>query len=157
MTDYTKQLAFIAKATDAEELRRLVASAKRLNAKPVEEAAFRKLITLGIEHDTGSVEHDFWRTVNAFEADLKEERGKTVRLSRTRQKVAKDGVIKTLTDWALGHPTDGFNMLIERDMPELLGEAIVLRHADDFEPHVVEAARSRLSSAGVDIDRVMGA
>ena len=155
MTDYTKQLSFIEKTTDAEELRGLIASAKRLGATQVREAAFRKLINLGIEHEVGSVEHDFWRTVNAFEADLKEERGKTVRLSRTRQKVAKDGVIKTLADWAENSPTDGFHMLLERDMPELLGEAIVLRHAEAFEPHIVAAAKARLTEANVDIDRVL--
>lgn len=155
MTDYSRQMAYIEKTEDAEELRRLISSAKRLDAGPVQDAAFRKLIALGIEYDPGSLEHDFWRTINAFEASLKEERGKTVRLSRTRQKVAKDGVPKTLADWALGGRTDGFEMLLERDMPELLGEAIVLRHAGRFQPDVVQAARDRLQSAGVDLERVM--
>src|SRR5690606_5982099 len=150
MTDYTRQLAFIEKTDNPEELRALIARAKHHEARPVEEAAFRKLIGLGIEHEAGTVEHDFWRTVNAFEADLKEERGRTVRLARTRQKVARDGVIKTLSDWALGPPTEGFRMLLERGMPELLGEAIILRHASAFEPSVVEAARARLIETGVD-------
>ncbi|HEV7228906.1 hypothetical protein [Brevundimonas sp.] len=155
MTDYSRQLAYIAKTEDAKELRQLVDRARALGAKPVEEAAFRKMVTLGIDHEAGSVEHDFWVTVNAFEADLKQERGKTVRLGRTRQKVARDGVVKTLADWAIKPPTDGFHMLLERDLPELLGEAIVMRHADRFEPDVVEAARARLIDAGVDMERVM--
>lgn len=155
MTDYSRQMAFIEKSEDADELRRLVASARRLDAGPVHDAAFRKLITLGIEYGPGSLEHDFWRTVNAFEASLKEERGKTVRLSRTRQKVTRHGVSKTLADWALGSRTAGFEMLLERGMPELLGEAIVLRHADHFASNVVQAAQDRLVSVGIDLDRVM--
>ena len=154
MTDYQPQMAYIAKTDSADGLRQLMANARREGANSVEEAAFRKLIALGIEHPQGSIEHDFWRTVNAFEATLKDERGKTVRLSRTRQKVARAGVVQTLADWALGKPTDGFSMLLERDMPELLGESIVLRHEEQFSPEVVAAARSRLIDAGVDLDRV---
>jgi hypothetical protein len=77
-------------------------------------------------------------------------------VSRTRQKVARVGVEKTLIDWALGgNETDGFKMLLERDMPELTGEAVVLRHASQFEPPVVSAARQRLVDAGVDIRAVV--
>ena len=33
----------------------------------------------------------------------------------------------------------------------LTGEAIVLRHASEFPPNVIEAAKRRLTKAGVDI------
>jgi hypothetical protein len=83
---------------------------------------------------------------------LTEERGKTTRLARTRQKVARVGVLKTLEDWALkSDETDGFKMLLERKMPEFTGEAIVLRHSGRFSPQVVIAARQRLETAGVDV------
>jgi hypothetical protein len=98
------------------------------------------------------VEHDFWRTINAFEFALTEQRGKTTRLSRTRQKVARLGVLQTLNDWAfVKGETTGFSMLLEMQMPELTGEAIVLRHQDQFTPEVIAAARQRLVDAGVDI------
>jgi hypothetical protein len=42
-------------------------------------------------------------------------------------------------------------MLLERNMPELTGEAIVLRHARRFDTEVVAAARQRLEMAGVDM------
>jgi hypothetical protein len=101
----------------------------------------------------GTVEHDFWQTVHAFEYLLTEEREKTTRLSRTRQKVARVGVVQTLKDWALsGKETDGFRMLLDRGMPELTGEAIVLRHPGNFDPEVLAAARQRLSDAGVDMN-----
>jgi hypothetical protein len=101
----------------------------------------------------GTVEHDFWQTIQAFEFILSDERGKTTRLSRTRQKVSRVGVVQTLKDWALDQKqTQGFDMLIERGMPELTGEAVILRHLDKFEADVRAAARGRLVRAGVDVN-----
>jgi hypothetical protein len=40
---------------------------------------------------------------------------------------------------------------MERNMPELTGEAIVLRHASQFDPEIVAAARDRLEKAGVEV------
>ena len=54
------------------------------------------------------------QTIHAFEHILSEERGKTTRLARTRQKVARVGVVQTLQDWATSaKSTDGFTMLLE--------------------------------------------
>lgn len=53
--------------------------------------------------------------------------------------------------------TDGFTMLLERSMPELTGEAIVLRHARRFGAEAVAAARRRLEAAGIDIATLPGA
>ena len=39
-------------------------------------------------------------------------------------------------------------------MPEFTGEAITLRHPEHFEPETLEAARQRLTVAGVDLDRL---
>jgi hypothetical protein len=88
---------------------------------------------------------------HAFEHLLTEERGKTTRLPRTRQKVARVGMQQTLADWAVAtQETDGFRMLLDRGMPELSGEAVILRNADHFAPDMVAAARARLELAGVD-------
>lgn len=103
------------------------------------------------------MEYDFWRTIHAFEHVLSEERGKTTRLARTRQKVARVGEAETLEDWALSEKrTDGFNMLIERNMPELTGEAIVLRHPHRFGAKVVAAAMRRLEEVGINIAALPG-
>jgi hypothetical protein len=73
-------------------------------------------------------------------------------VARTRQKIARVGVIQTLMDWALADKsTDGSQMLLERSMPELTGEAIVPRHAKKFDERVRAAARKRLEAAGVNI------
>ena len=45
-------------------------------------------------------------------------------------------------------------MLRERQMPELTGEATIIRHADDFSPEVVSAAQLRLVEAGVEIEAI---
>lgn len=104
----------------------------------------------------GTIEHDFWQTIHAFEHVLSEQRGGTTRLARTRQKVARVGEVQTLQDWAMSaKSTEGFTMLLERNMPVLTGEAIVLRHARRFAAEVVAAAagnggrRYRRASTGL--------
>lgn len=151
MPDNTKALAAIASTTDPEKLRTLRDNAHRLGVPEVAEAAFRRLVEILPEDAPGSIEHDFWKTIFAFEELLRDERGKTVRLSRTRQKIDRVGVMQTLVDFALSKkPTEGFSMLIERGLPEFTGEALVLKHSLHFDPTVVTAAESRLQSVGVD-------
>jgi hypothetical protein len=152
MTDFSKQLRFIAGCNDEKQLRALINNAKAQGAGAVSEAAFRKLISIVPGERPGTVEHDFWQTLFAFEHILSDERGKTTRLSRTRQKVGRVGVVKILADWAVGATdSDGFKMLLERKLPELTGEAIVLRHPDSFDEETRAAAARRLTKAGVDV------
>ncbi|WP_431016385.1 hypothetical protein [Bradyrhizobium pachyrhizi] len=155
MPDHAKILALIAASEDVNKLRTWIANARKEKQQDIEEAAFRRLIEILPKEAPGTVEHDFWRTIHAFEHMLTVERGKTTRLARTRQKVARVGEIDTLRDWAMGtKSTDGFTMIIERNMPELTGEAIVLRHGDLFDATVVSAAKKRLEEAGVDVSRL---
>jgi hypothetical protein len=152
MPDRTKMLAFIAQCDDVNKLKSLIKNARDRGEAAVADAAFRRLISLVPSEEPGTVEHDFWQTIHAFEYLLSEEREKTTRLSRTRQKVDRVGVVQTLRDWALSDKeTDGLRMLLERGMPEYTGEAIVLRHPDSFEPQVLAAARQGLANAGVDV------
>jgi hypothetical protein len=66
--------------------------------------------------------------------------------------------VQTLRDWALSDKeTDGFSMLLDRQMPQLTGEAIVLRHPEHFDDHVQAAARARLLKANVDVSALPGA
>jgi hypothetical protein len=144
-------IAQIEKCDDEKLLRNWIENARRKGETEVEEAAFKRLIQLLPKENPGTLEWDFWRTIHAFELTLTDENGRTTRLSRTRQKVQRVGVKQTLTDWALGKKeTDGFTMLLERGMPELSGEAIILRHANEFDEEVRDAAQMRLTNAGVD-------
>ena len=155
MTDNSKAIAIIDSSNDPKQLRRFIENARRMKAPDVREAAFRRLVEILPEEEPGSVEHDFWRSIHALEQVRSEEEGKTVRLSRTRQKIARVGVMQTLRDFATSKtPAKGFEMLLERNMPELTGEAVVLRHKDLFDTDVVAAAHTRLVSAGVDVDQL---
>ncbi len=147
-----KILAFVARCDKADELETLIKNAAKLGNVLVAEAAFRKRIGLVPAEQPGSVEHDFWQMVQAFEYALSAERGKNTRLAGTRKKVAQVGVTQTLRDWTAGsQEAAGFKMLLERGMPEFTGEAITLRHPEHFEPPVLEAAQQRLTAAGVDL------
>lgn len=153
MGNQAKILNLIAGCEDSDKLRTWIDNARQGGQSAIAEAAFRRLIAVLAQEEPGTVEYDFWQTIHAFEHILKEERGRTTRLSRTRQKVARVGEIETLRSWAVSTKgTDGFDMLIERKMPELTGEAIVLRHAHKFDGAVVAAARARLEGAGVNVD-----
>ncbi len=158
MPDYSNVLAIIHASDNPDQLRQFIENANRMDAKDVYAAAFRRLVEILPAADLEPVALDFWRSIHALEERLREERGKTVRLSRTRQKIGRVGVMKTLGDLALASsPSEGFDMLLERGMPDLTAEAVVLRHEREFEPQVVVAARQRLEGAGVEIDSLSGA
>lgn len=148
MPDNSKILKYIQNSDDPKSLKTIIKHAREKGEKDIEQAAFRKLISLVPDATPGTVEHDFWTTIHAFEFALSEERGRTTRLSRTRQKIERVGIMKTLEDWAFGKQTTGFDMLVERGMPELTGEAIVVRHSDEFPENVVAAATERLADVG---------
>ena len=151
MADNSKVLAFIAATDDPAKLNALIENSRARGAKDIEMAAFKRLIHISPSDQPGSLEHDVWRMVFAFEHLLKQERGKTVMLSRTRQKLGRVGALQMLSDWACdARETDGFRMLMDRGVPELTGEAIVLRHSARFPDAVVVAARERLREHGVE-------
>ena len=76
-------------ADNADELETLIKNAAKLGNVLVAEAAFRKRISLVPAEQPGSVEHDFWQMVQAFEFTLSEERGKNTRLAGFTQEGRK--------------------------------------------------------------------
>lgn len=143
---------------DPKQLRILRDNARRLGSTLVADAAFQRLIRIVPGETPGSVEHDFWTTIHAFEEVLSEENEKTTKLSRTRLKATKSGVVRVLEDFATAaKPADGFQMLLDRNLAELTGEAVILRHPEAFDPAVVASARARLTKAGVDVDALPAA
>ena len=147
-------LAMIEKLEDPARLRNLVENARRTGSKLVEAAAFRRLCRVQPANAPDTLEHDLWQSIHALEEMLRDERGRTVRLSRTRQKIARDGEAKTAADLALKPtPSEGFAMLLERGHPELSFEAVVLRHPDAFDDDVRRAAATRLAAFDLDPDQ----
>lgn len=152
--DRSRVLDNIEKCDDPDKLRRYMKNARQRGAEDVYDAAFQQLISVQPSAQVGSIAHDVWRTIYAFEELLKEERGKTVRLMRTRQKIQRDGEVKTVVDLTLkSDPSDGFHMLKERGILELSFEALVVARADCFPSNVVDAARMRLENHGLDLQR----
>lgn len=147
MTDkiVERSLTFIASCNDPAKLRQIAVNAAAKGAVEVERAARLRLYAILPSERPGTLEYDVWQSIHCLEDTLSVERGKTVRLSRTRQKIGRDGEYKTVSDLVLGAQSDGFDMLIERDMPNLTFEAVAIKHADRFDEAVLAAARSRLT------------
>lgn len=98
----------------------------------------------------GSLETDVWRSIRALEAVLGREKGKTIRLSRTRPKIGRNGERNTVRDLVLAkRASEGFSMLIDRRMGNRTFEAVALRHPDRFDEAVSAAAKVRLQAANV--------
>lgn len=139
-----RALRQIAACTDPKELRRIADNAKVLGNDEVRDAALRKLYEISPDAEPGTLEHDVWQSIFALEGALTEERGKTTLLSRTRQKIAREGELRTVADLVRKPPSEGYRMLIERGWPELTFEAVALRHRKRFDQEVLAAARARI-------------
>ena len=149
-------LARIELMDDPARLRTLIANARAQGSAVVEAAAFDRLCFVQPEATPGTVEHEVWQAIHALEEMLGEERGKTVRLTRTRQKIARDGEAKTVSDLARSAaPAKGFDLLRERDRLDLSFEAVILRHPKTFDGPETSAARDRLEEAGFDIQALI--
>jgi len=149
-------LARIEEMDDPDRLETLIENARGMGSERVAVAAFRKRVAVlsGEDHET-PVAFDFWRSIHTLEAALTEERGKKTRLARTRLKLTRSGVIETLSDLAnTAKPSEGFDLLIARDMGDLTAEAVILRHPQDFDEATRTAAAERLATAGVSLDTV---
>lgn len=150
MADHKKLLAMIAACTELPKLRNWIANARRKGAKDVEDAATARLIEIKAQGDHDDCADplvlDFWKSIIALEFVLSEERGKTTRLARTRQKIGRVGVWQTLRDLAASpKPSDGYFLLRDRNMLEMSAEAVVLRHRAQFDDVIVRAAQTRIT------------
>ena len=147
---YSKEavLGAIADCSDPKKLKIWIANARREQVPDIERAAIDRLIEVSAinnhDHTDEPVVLDFWRSIISLEFVLSDENGKTTRLSRTRQKIARVGVKKTLQDLVLlATPSEGYNLLRDRGMLDMSAEAVVLRHPAEFDAQVLAAAKNR--------------
>lgn len=136
---------------DQQKLRNWMANARRLGRDDVYQAAFRQLCRIEGRDIDDPLAAAFAAVMRALEEALSEQNGRTTRLSRTRQKLARAGVRKTLADLALKpKPSEGFLKLMEFGMADMSAESLILKYRQEFEPEVVAAAERRLAEYGVD-------
>ncbi|WP_320197422.1 hypothetical protein RMR16_020275 [Agrobacterium sp. rho-13.3] len=146
-----KALLIIEKCGDASKLRQMAVNARERGEISVAHAADLRLYDVLPSEKPGTFEHDVWRSIHALEGTLTNERVKTTRLGRTRPKIARIGEVETLKDLIMRkEPSEGFFMLLEREMADLTFEAVALRHPDRFDTAVLDAAEERLRSAGIE-------
>lgn len=147
-------LARVAEMDEPDKLRNLMANAERMGVGAVGEAAFRRLALIQTEDgdaEPGSLEHDFWQTIFAYEQLQREARGRAVRLTKTRTKLTKSGAVKALESFAEAtEEMGGFATLTGRGWSDLTGEAVILRHPAEFDEATRDAATARLEAAGID-------
>jgi len=149
MNDHKQRaLDLVVKCTDPAQLRKIAANARRKGEEEVRRAAQRRLYEILPSEKPGTLEYDVWQSIHALEGELSDERGKTTRLSRTRQKISRDGEKQTVSDLILGKVSDGFRMLVDRHLPELTFEAVALKHPSRFDERVLKAAADRLATEG---------
>jgi len=156
MTDPITQrsLDFIGQCSDPKKLWQIASNAERQSNAEVREAARRRLYAVLPSEEPGTLEHDVWQSIHALEDTLTNERNKTTRLARTRQKIKRDGETVTVADLIMKRASDGFRMLMERNLPALTFEAVALRHREHFDVAVLAAAKARLAEAGYEADAV---
>lgn len=140
----------VSRLSNVKDAQAYLDNVKRLGREDLYPAAFRRLCELSGQNHDDPLDLDFWRAIAAAEEVLRQERGKTVRLSRTREKIKRVGVQRTVEDLALKkQPSDGFAILTGAGLSDLTAEYLVLKHAGRFTAEAVGAARQRLLEAEV--------
>jgi len=149
-------LTRVADMTDPDGLRNMMANAARLGVEPVRDAAFRRLAAVQSDGEAGTVQNAVWQMVHAIEQIKREASGKTIRLSLLRRDIQKVGEAAAIGKIvAKPGPSDRFDELMARALPDYTAEAIVLTHPDAFDVETRAAATARLTDAGVDPARFM--
>ena len=142
-----------------EQLRILIKNADRLGDRDLSTRAFKQLCAVqpaaavddGLPTDD-AVRIAFWQALFAAEELRTVANGKTTRLSRTRDKAKRDGIIATMQAMALkAQPSEGFRILLKGGHPEFTYEHIICEHADRFDAATVRAARLRLSEFNISL------
>lgn len=138
--------------TDPEKLRKLMANAVRLGYDDLAFGCQMRIAELvGAGHAAG-VERAFWTSLAAAEEFRTADNGRVTRLVKVRAKHKRVGAQKVLSDQMMEEATsDGFDKLVAHGRSDLTGEAIVLRHEDEFSVDAVNAARKKLLDKGVSV------
>jgi hypothetical protein len=135
----------IADYTVAADLRTLMVNAKRLGRDDIWRDAFRRLCVLEGADQTDPLHRDFYEMLAAYEHLLSERNARATRATPTRLKAKNKGIVHLLEEWAMSKtPTEGYELLVAKGMPELTGEHLVLKYPEQFSAEAIAAAKARV-------------
>ncbi len=148
-----KVLDQIARCSEPALLKRWIENARRQGNGVVERAARLRLYEVLPSATPGTLEYEVWQSIYALEDLEGRKKGKTVRLQRTRNMIKEKKEAGTVAHLVMKKSAStGFQMLLDYDAPHLTFEALVLKHRDQFDEAVADAARARLEGAAVQLD-----
>jgi hypothetical protein len=134
--------------SDPTELRQIMANAKRLGNDAVYWGAFSRLCLISGRDEPDPLVRDFWTTLTAYEELLSLKNRRKTLANRTRQKLARKGVVQCLEDWAFQPTSDGLELLVSKGLYHLTGEYLVLKYPERFSTEAVNAAQVKLKGLG---------
>lgn len=136
---------------DPDKIRNLMANARRLGYGDLVVRCQIRLAELGSQQFEDALEREFWTAALVVEEFETAENGKSTRLTKVKQKYRRDGAKKCVEDLAVRPQiTEGFGTLAENGRVDLTFEAVLLRHADQFDESAVATAKTKLLDNGVD-------
>jgi hypothetical protein len=137
---------------DPDKLRRIANNARRLGRTDFVRNCQARIAELAGAAYEDAIESEFWQALAIAEELAAERNGKATRMTQTRQKHTRQGVVKCLEDIVSKDAiTEAFTALIAAGKPELVFEAIVLRHSELFSEGAIQASTQKLESADVDV------
>ncbi len=135
--------------TDIGKLQGLLKNAVRLGEDEIAWGCRERIAELQGSNYMDKLDKEFWHAVSIAEQIRTEEAGRTVQLSRTRQKYPRDGAKETIRSLAVKSKfADGFKILERGKHLYLSFEAVVIRNADCFEESDVEQVKEKMRNAG---------
>jgi hypothetical protein len=138
----------IAEYSDAAGLRQIMTNAKRLGKDSVYWEAFSRLCVISGRDESDPLVRDFYSTLTAYEELLTVKNGRKTLANRTRQKLARKGVVHCLQEWAFQKTSAGLELLVSKGLYELTGEYLIVKYADRFSPAAVVSVSKKLSDLG---------
>lgn len=131
--------------TDINELEQISENARRRGDVEYAEMAEHRMAELQ-GNVSVALRADFNRAMEVYESYLSQKNQKTTRATRTWQKVNRDGIRQAIIGLVKRKDdATGFVELVAYGGVGDTFEAVVLNHAAEFPPDVVEAARVRIA------------
>lgn len=128
------------------DVRQIMANARRAGDEDVYRQAFKRLCELEGKKGNDPIERDFYAMLTAYEQLLTQKNGRTTRATRTRQMLKRKSMTEVLEDWAISKsPTMGFEHLVSNGLVELTGEYLVTKYPEKFSAKAVSSAKRRLA------------